>query len=139
MNKERLKGHLDLLLLAAVNAGAAHGYLIARRLAQSSGGALELPEGTLYPALHRLESKELLKSCWATVGGRRRRIYNLTPAGRETLAQERPPDLSSSTGKFCCDLGDFPHRLRPPSVQLLPGKKLSSTKAHKESAHPLTS
>src|SRR3990172_10537203 len=86
MKRETLKGHLDLLLLAVIWAGAAHGYLIARRLAESSGGALDLPEGTLYPALHRLESKKLLSSSWATVAGRRRRVYDLTPAGEEALA-----------------------------------------------------
>ena len=89
MKRETLKGHLDLLLLAVVGADAAHGYLIGRRLAEASGGALQLPEGTLYPALHRLESKKLLESSWATVGGRRRRVYDLTPAGREALAKER--------------------------------------------------
>jgi transcriptional regulator len=89
MNRETLKGHLDLLLLAVVGAGAAHGYHIARRLADASGGALNLPEGTLYPALHRLESKKLLASSWVTVGGRRRRVYDLTPSGREELARER--------------------------------------------------
>ncbi|HSR69383.1 MAG TPA: helix-turn-helix transcriptional regulator [Acidobacteriota bacterium] len=89
MKSERLKGHLDLLLLAVVSAGAAHGYGIVRRLADASGGALELPEGTIYPALHRLESKKLLKSSWATVGGRRRRVYDLTQQGRDALTQER--------------------------------------------------
>ncbi len=89
MKRETLKGHLDLLLLAVVSAGAAHGYHIIRRLAEASGGALELPEGTLYPALHRLESKRLLSSSWATVGGRRRRIYSLTPAGKDALVEER--------------------------------------------------
>jgi len=89
MKKETLKGHLDLLLLAVVGAGAAHGYQIARRLAEASGGTLQLPEGTLYPALHRLESKRLLESSWATVGGRRRRVYGLTPVGKEALARER--------------------------------------------------
>jgi DNA-binding PadR family transcriptional regulator len=89
MKRETLKGHLDLLLLAVVGAGAAHGYLIARRLAEASGGTLDLPEGTLYPALHRLESKKLLESAWAEVGGRRRRVYGLTPAGKEALAKER--------------------------------------------------
>ncbi len=89
MKRETLKGHLDLLLMAVVSAGAAHGYLIVRRLAEASGGALELSEGTLYPALHRLESKSLLESSWATVGGRRRRVYDLTPSGKEALAQER--------------------------------------------------
>lgn len=89
MKRETLKGHLDLLLLAVVSAGAAHGYRIVRRLAEASGGALELPEGTLYPALHRLESKGLLQSSWSTAGGRRRRVYDLTPTGREALSQER--------------------------------------------------
>ena len=89
MKKETLKGHLDLLLLAVVSAGAAHGYRIIRRLAEASEGALELPEGTLYPALHRLESKGLLESSWSTVGGRRRRVYSLTPAGEQSLAHER--------------------------------------------------
>jgi DNA-binding PadR family transcriptional regulator len=89
MKSEALKGHLDLLLLAVVGGGAAHGYHIARRLAEASGGALDLPEGTLYPALHRLESKKLLSSSWDTVGGRRRRVYRLTPAGNEALALER--------------------------------------------------
>ena len=89
MKREALKGHLDLLLLAVVGSGASHGYLIARRLAEASGGALDLPEGTLYPALHRLESKNLLESSWAEVGGRRRRVYDLTPAGKEALAHER--------------------------------------------------
>lgn len=89
MKRENLKGHLDLLLLAVVSTGAAHGYRIARRLAEASGGALELPEGTLYPALHRLESKKLLESAWAEVGGRRRRVYDLTSAGKEALAKGR--------------------------------------------------
>lgn len=89
MKREALKGHLDLLLLAVVSAGAAHGYLIARRLAAASGGVLDLPEGTLYPALHRLESRQLLESAWAEVGGRRRRVYDLTPIGRDALAEER--------------------------------------------------
>ena len=89
MKKETLKGHLDLLLLAVVSAGAGHGYHIASRLAEASGGALDLPEGTLYPALHRLESKKLLESSWAEVGGRRRRVYNLTPAGKEARANGR--------------------------------------------------
>ena len=89
MKRETLKGHLDLLLLAVVGAGASHGYHIGRRLAKASGGALELPEGTLYPALHRLESKRLLESSWTTVGGRRRRVYELTPTGKEALEHER--------------------------------------------------
>jgi DNA-binding PadR family transcriptional regulator len=90
MKAERLKGHLDVLLLAAVATGeASHGYAIARRLREQSQGLLDLGEGTLYPALHRLETAELVASSWATVGGRRRRVYAITPAGRAALSRER--------------------------------------------------
>jgi len=88
--RERLKGHLDVLLLAAVAAaGQSHGYALAKRLREQSQGLLDLGEGTLYPALHRLESSDLVASSWATVGGRRRRVYGITPAGRDALARER--------------------------------------------------
>ena len=89
MKREKLKGHLDVLLLAAVAAGEAHGYAIIRRLREQSDGLLDLGEGTLYPALHRLESSDLVESSWATVGGRHRRVYGITPAGREALSRER--------------------------------------------------
>ncbi len=71
MNAETLKGHLDLLLLAAVQARPTHGYAIAETLRARSDGAFDLPEGTLYPALHRLERAGLLSSRWAEVNGRR--------------------------------------------------------------------
>ena len=89
MKREKLKGHLDVLLLAAVAAGEAHGYAIIKRLREQSEGLLDLGEGTLYPALHRLESADLVGSSWATVGGRRRRVYGITPTGRDTLSRER--------------------------------------------------
>lgn len=85
MNPEILKGHLDLLLLAAVQDHPAHGYAIAETLRVRSGGAFDLPEGTLYPALHRLEAAGLLASRWSEVNGRRRRVYQLTRAGHRTL------------------------------------------------------
>jgi DNA-binding PadR family transcriptional regulator len=87
MNAETLKGHLDLLLLAAVQPEAAHGYAIAERLRARSGGAFDLPEGTLYPALHRLEGAGLLSSRWSVVNGRRRRVYQLTVKGQRALAK----------------------------------------------------
>src|SRR5687767_9866247 len=87
MNAETLKGHLDLLLLAAVQPQAAHGYAIAEHLRGRSAGAFDLPEGTLYPALHRLERAGLLASRWSEVNGRRRRVYQLTKAGHRALAQ----------------------------------------------------
>ena len=87
--KDVLLGTLDLLILRVVSAGPIHGYGIARRIQQISEDVLNVQQGSLYPALHRLESKGLLSSHWATVGGRRRRVYELTPAGDEMLAQER--------------------------------------------------
>jgi DNA-binding PadR family transcriptional regulator len=85
MAGEPLKGHLDVMLLAVVADGPVHGYAIVERLRERSGGHFELPEGTVYPALHRLERDGLLQSEWAVVGGRRRRQYELTDRGRAAL------------------------------------------------------
>jgi PadR family transcriptional regulator, regulatory protein PadR len=89
MNRERIKGHLDLLLLSVLSAGPAHGYAIIAALRERSEGTFDLPEGTIYPALHRLEDAHLLASSWAAGEGRRRRVYALTDAGAEALAAER--------------------------------------------------
>ena len=89
MKAEALKGHLDMLLLAAVEPAPAHGYAIAERLRVKSGRAFDLPEGTLYPALHRLETAGLLSSRWAEQNGRRRRIYQLTSKGRRALTNRQ--------------------------------------------------
>lgn len=86
MNAEALKGHLDMLLLTAIDGRPAHGYAIAERLRAQSGGVFGLPEGTLYPALHRLERARWLSSRWSAVGGRRRRVYQLTAKGQRALA-----------------------------------------------------
>lgn len=86
MNAETLKGHLELLLLAAIQPEPAHGYAIAEALRARSKGAFDLPEGTLYPALHRLERAGLLASRWSEVNGRRRRVYELTAKGERSLA-----------------------------------------------------
>ena len=85
MNPEALKGHLELLLLAAVQARPAHGYAIAEVLRARSGGTFDLPEGTLYPALHRLERSGVMSSRWSEVNGRRRRVYALTKRGQRAL------------------------------------------------------
>jgi PadR family transcriptional regulator len=87
MNAETLKGHLDLLLLSAVERGPAHGYAIAEALRSRSKKTFDLPEGTLYPALHRLERAGLLASRWSELNGRRRRVYQLTAKGRRALAE----------------------------------------------------
>jgi len=89
MNAETLKGHLDLLLLAAVDAQPAHGYAIAETLRTRSRQTFDLPEGTLYPALHRLERAGLLTSRWSELNGRRRRVYQLTARGRRALAKQQ--------------------------------------------------
>jgi len=82
---ETLKGHLDSLILAVVAAAPAHGYAIIEELKQRSRGAFELPEGTIYPALHRLERADLLESRWSAASGRKRRVYTLTRRGRRQL------------------------------------------------------
>lgn len=85
-----LRGHLDLLLLATLqHAGPAHGYALITALREKSGGAFDLPEGTVYPALHRLERDGSIASAWDTAAPRRRRIYTLTPAGATALAAKR--------------------------------------------------
>jgi PadR family transcriptional regulator, regulatory protein PadR len=89
MKPDKLKGHLDLLLLEVLSAGPAHGYAVVTLLRDRSEGVFDLPEGTVYPALHRLEDGGLLRSEWAEVGGRRRRLYRLTEAGHTTAKTER--------------------------------------------------
>jgi PadR family transcriptional regulator PadR len=73
----------------ALQAGPAHGYAIAHALRTRSDGAVELAEGTLYPALHRLERAGLLSSEWSTEAGRRRRTYRLTRSGEKGLEERR--------------------------------------------------
>lgn len=89
MKAEVLKGHLDLLLLAVLHAQPAHGYAIVEALRARSGGTFDLPEGTIYPALHRLERAGLLSSRWSETTGRRRRIYQLTAKGQQAFAHQQ--------------------------------------------------
>jgi DNA-binding PadR family transcriptional regulator len=86
---EALKGHLDLLLLTSIEAGARHGYAIAEELRRASFGTFDLPDGTIYPALHRLSEAGLLTSEWSEDGRRRRRLYTLTAKGRNALERQR--------------------------------------------------
>jgi DNA-binding PadR family transcriptional regulator len=86
---ETLKGHLDLLLLAILSEGPGHGYAVIESLRQRSRGLFDLPEGTVYPALHRLEDHGLLQSRWSEDPGRRKRIYQLTPKGRQALSKRQ--------------------------------------------------
>jgi len=86
---ETLKGHLELLLLAVLSEGPAHGYAVIESLRQRSDGLFDLPEGTIYPALHRLESQGLLRSRWSEDSARRKRIYQLTPKGQAALSKRQ--------------------------------------------------
>ena len=88
MQPEELKGHLDALILAVLSAGPLHGYAVIEALKHRSGGRLALPEGTVYPALHRLERAGLLASEWSETG-RRRRVYRLTSRGERELGVRR--------------------------------------------------
>jgi len=86
-----LQGTLDLMVLQTLDTmGPQHGYAIASRLEQVSGGALQLNMGTLYPALMRLEQRGLLRGSWGTTDtNRKARFYALTAAGRKDLEKEK--------------------------------------------------
>lgn len=86
---DAIKGHLDSLLLAVVAGAPMHGYAIIEELRRRSGGRFDLPEGTVYPSLHRLEQAGLMESSWDDAGGRRRRVYRLTRRGRRSLDDRR--------------------------------------------------
>jgi PadR family transcriptional regulator PadR len=86
---ELLQGTLDLLILKAVSLGSLHGYAVLRRLQQLSHDALQVPQGSLYPALYRLEHQGLIASEWGESENRRKaKFYHLTPAGRKRLREE---------------------------------------------------
>lgn len=84
-----IQGTLDMLILKAVSLGPLHGYGVLLRIQQISGNRLEIQQGSLYPALYRLERQELIESEWGASDNKRKaRFYRLTPAGRRQLAQE---------------------------------------------------
>jgi DNA-binding PadR family transcriptional regulator len=81
--------NVDLLLMGVLRRGPAHGYAIIAALRERSEGEFELAEGTIYPALHRLERAGLIESSLDSVQGRRRRTYALTPRGRKEFGTQR--------------------------------------------------
>lgn len=84
-----LPGTLDMLILKAVSLGKLHGYGVLLRIQQITGGALQVQQGALYPALYRLEQQGLIDSEWGTSDNNRRaKFYRLTPGGRARLGQE---------------------------------------------------
>ncbi len=85
-----LQGTLDLLVLSTLSRGPLHGFGIASRIQEGSGELLRVEEGSLYPALHRLEQAGLLAAEWkASENGRRARVYGLTDRGHKQLAAEQ--------------------------------------------------
>src|SRR5438876_7631583 len=111
MEGEMLKGHLDMIVLAALAAGPAHGYAVIEQIKRKSGQAFDLPEGTIYPALHRLEEAGLLSSRWVTAeSGRRRRVYALSRRGERALAERSAiwQQFSDAIGGLLA--GTQPHR-----------------------------
>ena len=85
-----LQGTLDLLILRTLSSGAMHGWSISERIQQISEEVLQVNQGSLYPALHRLEHRAWIKAEWKTSElGRRARFYQLTAAGRKQLERER--------------------------------------------------
>ncbi len=84
-----VKGTLDVLVLKALSWGPRHGYAVARWIEDATGGALQIEEGALYHALHRLEQKGAVTSEWGvSETNRRARYYTLTPAGRQRLVTQ---------------------------------------------------
>jgi len=98
-----LKGHLDMIVLAALSVGPAHGYAVIEEIRRRSAGGFDLPEGTIYPVLHRLEEAGLLAGRWVTAeSGRKRRVYALTKRGGRALAEQRAvwEQFSDAVGSF---------------------------------------
>src|SRR5262249_41838781 len=89
MGRESFTGHLDMLLLSAIATEPAHGYAIIERVRRTSGGLFDYAEGTVYPALRRLEDEGFARSKWDTVEGRRRRVYEISGGGRKEFATQR--------------------------------------------------
>jgi PadR family transcriptional regulator PadR len=86
---EFLKGTLDMLILKVVGAGPIHGYAISQRIQQISKDFFQVPQGSLYPALHRLEEQDWLEAQWKdTSTGREAKFYTLTRKGRKQLETE---------------------------------------------------
>jgi PadR family transcriptional regulator len=84
-----LQGTLDMLILKVIATGPRHGYAIAHRIGQISRALLQVPQGSLYPALHRLENRGLLAASWVqTEAGRDAKVYRLTAQGRRHLSRE---------------------------------------------------
>jgi transcriptional regulator len=89
LSKDRLHGTLDALVLKTLSSGPRHGYAIARWLEETTGDAIQIEEGSLYPALYRMEKRGWIEAEWGTSEiGRKAKIYRLMNAGRKQLRLE---------------------------------------------------
>jgi DNA-binding PadR family transcriptional regulator len=98
MNPQFPGSAVELLILEVVGQGATYGYEITQTVLERSQGYFELKEGSLYPALHRLERQKLMRATWREADGRRRKYYELTDAGRAELAARKRSWLSFAAG-----------------------------------------
>ncbi|MCA9075875.1 MAG: PadR family transcriptional regulator [Planctomycetaceae bacterium] len=98
MDTKLLNGTLEMMMLEVLSQGPSYGYEIVQTVLSRSGGQFELKEGSLYPALHRLERQKLLSSYWTEHEGRRRKYYKLSAAGRKALAARRQEWQSFAQG-----------------------------------------
>ena len=122
-DREIKRGTLELLLLRLVKDKRSYGYELVTDLHERSGGWIDLKEGTLYPALHRLEKRGSVVSAWETTDtNRRAKVYRLTPDGRARLEAEQSAwrTMSSAIDRVLGDaparIGDIPLNLRPGSA-----------------------
>lgn len=97
MDTRLLSGTVEMMILDVISDRESYGYQIAQTVVARSQGQFELKEGSLYPALHRLERQKLLKAAWREHEGRRRKYYRLTVQGRKTLAARRQEWASFAT------------------------------------------
>lgn len=98
MDIKLLNGTVEMMMLDVISAGPTYGYEIVQTVLSRSNGTFELKEGSLYPALHRLERQNLLAADWTEVDGRRRKYYKLTAAGKKALAARRKEWQAFATG-----------------------------------------
>lgn len=98
MDSKLLAGTVEMLILDVVSHGKSYGYAIVQTVTDRSSGYVELKEGSLYPALHRLERQKLLSSSWGEFEGRRRKYYSLTAAGRKVLEAKREEWMQFAAG-----------------------------------------
>lgn len=98
MDSQLLWGTIELLILEVVAQSPSYGYQITQTVANRSQGEFQLKEGSLYPALHRMERQKLLASFWQEVDGRRRKYYKITAAGQKSLAQRKQEWMNYAKG-----------------------------------------